>query len=137
MLILAACESLGYSKEELLQLSNKEIDADTTGYEAFTKVRDGLAKEIMFEVKQRRKDGILLPVEITGSSFTSGGKKFFIAIARDITKQKHAEEELRRRLRELEIFQKATMGRESRIIELKQQVNELLVRLGKDKKYNV
>ena len=36
-----ACESLGYSKEELLKLSNKEIDADHRGYEAFLKIRNG------------------------------------------------------------------------------------------------
>lgn len=59
-----ACESLGYSKEELLKLSNKEIDADPRGYEAFLKVRNGLLKEATFEVNQRRKDGIEATKEI-------------------------------------------------------------------------
>jgi len=49
---------------------------------------------------------------------------------------KNAHEELQKRLHDLEIFHNATMGREVRIIELKQQVNELLVQLGKKKKYN-
>ena len=91
----AACESLGYSKEELLKLSNREIDADPRGYEAFLKVRNGLAKTITFEVNQRRKDGTLLPMEITGSFFTSGGQRLSLAIARDITERKRAEEALR------------------------------------------
>ena len=55
----------------------------------------------------------------------------------DITERKQAEEELQERLQELEIYYKATMGREGRIIELKQQVNELLVQLGKEKKFDV
>jgi len=90
-----ACESLGYSKEELLKLGNKDIDADPRGYEAFLKVRNGLLKEVTFEVNQRRKDGSLLPVEITGSLFTSGSQRLALAIARDITERKQAEEALR------------------------------------------
>ncbi len=91
----AACELLGYSKEELLKLSNREIDADPRGYEAFLKVRDGLMKEMMFEVNQRRKDGTLLPVEVTGSFFTIGGQRIALAIARDISERKRAEAALR------------------------------------------
>ncbi|MDO9565428.1 MAG: hypothetical protein Q7J15_01595 [Candidatus Desulfaltia sp.] len=50
---------------------------------------------------------------------------------------KRAEEDLKNRLKELEIFYDATIGREGRIIELKQKVNELLAQLGKEKKYEV
>jgi PAS domain S-box-containing protein len=90
----AACESLGYNKEELLKLSNRKIDADPRGYEAFKKVRNGLMKEAMFEVNQQRKDGTLIPVEISGNVIESDGGKIFLAIARDITDRKQAEEEL-------------------------------------------
>jgi len=90
-----ACESLGYSKEELLKLSIKEIDADSRGYEAFLKIRNESEGQISFEVNQRGKDGTLLPVEITGSFFTSGGQRIAVAIARDITERKQAEKALR------------------------------------------
>jgi PAS domain S-box-containing protein len=91
----AASESLGYSKEELLELNIREIDADPGGYEEFQKIRGGLVKDTTFEVNQRRKDGTLLPVEINGSRFTSGGKRIALAIARDTTERKQAEEALR------------------------------------------
>ncbi len=91
----AACESLGYTKEKLLELCNKDIDADPSGHEAFMKVRDGLLENMRFEVDQHRKDGTLLPVEITGCFFTSGGQRISLAIARDITDRKNAEEALR------------------------------------------
>jgi two-component system cell cycle sensor histidine kinase/response regulator CckA len=91
----AACESLGYSKEELLKLSNKEIDADPRGYEVFLKIRDGLAGKTTFEVNQRRKDGTVLPLEITGNFFESKHHRMAVAIARDITERKWAEEALR------------------------------------------
>jgi diguanylate cyclase (GGDEF)-like protein/PAS domain S-box-containing protein len=91
----AACESLGYSKEELLRLGNKELDADLESYKAFLKVRNGQVKKITFEVNQLKKDGTILPVEITGSFFESQGLKMALAIARDTTERKRAEEVLR------------------------------------------
>ncbi|MBA7592030.1 hypothetical protein ES708_34202 [subsurface metagenome] len=59
-----------------------------------------------------------------------------LVVLQNITKRKHAEKELQKRLKELEIYHQATLGREGRIIELKQDVNELLEQLGKEKKYN-
>jgi len=53
----------------------------------------------------------------------------------DITERKQAEEELQKRMNELETFYHATLGREERVIELKQEVNELSEQLGKNKKY--
>jgi PAS domain S-box-containing protein len=91
----AACGLLGYSKEELLKLSNGGIDADPRGYEAFLKVRNGLIKEAVFEVNQQRKDGTLVPVEISGKGFEIGDRKLFLAIARDITGRKAAADALK------------------------------------------
>ena len=53
----------------------------------------------------------------------------------DITERKRVEEELQERMNELEIVYRATLGREERVIELKQEVNELLEQLGKNRKY--
>jgi PAS domain S-box-containing protein len=53
----------------------------------------------------------------------------------DITEYKKAEKELQERMNELETFYRATLGREERIIELKQEVNGLLEQLGKNKRY--
>jgi len=119
----AACESLGYNKEELLKLSNRKIDADSRGYEAFQKVRNGLMKEATFEVNQQRKDGTLIPAEISGNVIESDGGKIFLAIARDITDRKQAEKELakyrdhleelvKERTRDLEAAQEELIKRE-------------------------
>jgi PAS domain S-box-containing protein len=53
----------------------------------------------------------------------------------DITERKQAEDELQKRMNELETFYRTTLGREERVIELKQEVNQLLEQLGKNKKY--
>ncbi|MBU1874373.1 PAS domain S-box protein [bacterium] len=85
------------------------------------------------------KDGHVVILETSGVPLLddSGNLLGYRGVDRDVTERKQAEEELQKRLRELEIYYKATMGREGRIIELKQQVNELLAQLGKAKKYDV
>ena len=54
-----------------------------------------------------------------------------IWIFRDITERKKLEEELQKRLHEMETFYKASIGREERIIELKKEVENLKKKLGK------
>ena len=56
---------------------------------------------------------------------------------RDITERKQAEKELKKQLRELEVYYKATLGREGRIIELKHEINRLLEQFGEKRKYKV
>ena len=121
----AACKSLGYSKEELLQLSNKEIDADEKGYEAFLKVRNGPAEKVTFEVNQRRKNGTLLPVEITGSFFDCKGERLAVAIARNITERKQAKEMLQKAHDKLERrVEERTAELSKANAELKQAISE-------------
>lgn len=55
----------------------------------------------------------------------------------DITERKRAEEELRSRNEELERFNRAAVGRELRMVELKREVNALLGRLGEPGRYNL
>ena len=56
---------------------------------------------------------------------------------RDITERRHMEEELRRNVEELERFNKLAIGRELKMIQLKQEINELLDQLGQDEKYEI
>jgi PAS domain S-box-containing protein len=55
----------------------------------------------------------------------------------DITIRKKAEMELKEKISELEKFNRSMVGRENRMIELKQEINELLEKLGQNKKYRV
>jgi PAS domain S-box-containing protein len=56
---------------------------------------------------------------------------------RDITEHKHMEEDLRRNLDELERFNKLAIGREIKMIQLKEEINELLGQLGQGEKYKI
>lgn len=54
-----------------------------------------------------------------------------------ITDRVKAEQELKEKIEELEKFNRAMVGRENRMIELKQEINELLVKSGQPKKYRI
>jgi PAS domain S-box-containing protein len=56
---------------------------------------------------------------------------------RDITERKHMEEDLRRNLEELERFNKLAIGREIKMIQLKQEINELMSQMGHGEKYKI
>jgi PAS domain S-box-containing protein len=65
------------------------------------------------------------------------GRPMMISTVWDITALKTSEEKLRRQLDELQRWHDATIGREERMAELKQEVNELLARLGEKPRYGV
>jgi len=48
-----------------------------------------------------------------------------------------AEEEMQQNLEELEQFSKVAIGREEKMIQLKEEINDLLVNTGKEKKYTI
>ena len=54
---------------------------------------------------------------------------------RDVTEQNQAEERLKRTLDDMERFNQLMRGRERRTLELKAEINNLLMELGKPKKY--
>ncbi|MDZ7346075.1 MAG: PAS domain S-box protein, partial [candidate division KSB1 bacterium] len=59
----------------------------------------------------------------------------FVTIFFDITERKEQETALKEKLEELERWQRVTLGREDRIIELKREVNQLLRELGRPPRY--
>ena len=60
-----------------------------------------------------------------------------IETLRDSTEHKHMEKDLRRNLEELELFNKLAIGREIKMIQLKQEINELRDQLGQSEKYEI
>ncbi len=96
------CQSLGYSREELLQLSVHDVVPELTpeAWEAFwTEIRE--KRVLTFETVQQRKDGHRFPVEITTNYVEVGEKAYCFAFKRDLTEWnavKEAREKLRAQL---------------------------------------
>ena len=56
---------------------------------------------------------------------------------RDISERKKRDNEMREYIRELEILNKVAIDRELRMIELKKEVNNLLIELGRERRYKI
>ncbi len=88
-----ACQSLGYTRDELVGKTAPDVDPDITPAnieEINRKLNAG--ETVAFESRHRRKDGTVFPVEVRGEAFWEGGRNFVVALARDMTERKHAEE---------------------------------------------
>jgi len=90
-----ACEMLGYSREELLDMKPTEIDAGERAMEA-PDIIDSLIEEGQqtFEMLHEAKGGRSIPVEISSHLFEMNGEKRVLSIARDITKRKRSQQAL-------------------------------------------
>ncbi|HCY87423.1 MAG TPA: hypothetical protein DHV36_19980 [Desulfobacteraceae bacterium] len=67
----------------------------------------------------------------------NGNETGAIECIRDISERKTTEAELQKKLKELERFHQLTIDREHRMIRLKEEINQLLERLGEAKKYKI
>ncbi len=56
---------------------------------------------------------------------------------RDITERKQAEKELHEHMEELERFSRLTVDREEKMIQLKEEINNLMEKKGQEKKYKI
>ena len=92
-----ACKRLGYTREELLHLTPFDI-SDDDGFQYNRELVARLSEDgnATFETIYVKKDGTRLPVEISALRLTIEGKELYMAIARDITERKQAEEALRK-----------------------------------------
>lgn len=91
-----ACRKLGYTKEELFELSPRNFyfhEDNTTICDDMERVlTEGSAT---FEIVSRCKDGQDLNFEINAHLFELNGKNVVLSIARDITERKKIETELK------------------------------------------
>jgi PAS domain S-box-containing protein len=88
-------EMLGYSDEETARLNVTDWDAVFPREQLIEGLRDLMAIPSTFETRHRRKDGSVFDVEINAQGVEFGGRRYLHASARDITKRKEAENELR------------------------------------------
>ena len=97
-----ACESLGYTRQELIGKTPLAFHLDSDRAEMESAAERAAAGETVVDThRHRRKDGTVFPVEANTSSFCYGGRRFLLQVARDITDRVQAEEQ-RERLRQLE-----------------------------------
>ncbi len=89
-------EMLGYTAEELQEMTNYDFvthtreDIDSAVQQVVQERRGYFG-----ERKYRRKDGMVLDVEVSGTVIPYKGKEVLCGVARDLTERKRAEEKLK------------------------------------------
>jgi PAS domain S-box-containing protein len=139
---VVAAEITGYSVDELLKMNMRELIAPEYHELVFGRVKKRIAGEPLeqpLSIEIISKDGKRTWLELTTSvAHDKDGKLIGIqGIARDITERKQAENTIKKKNEELKRFNKLAVGRELRMIELKKEINALLVQLGEEPRYKI
>lgn len=103
-----ACQSIGYTDDEMLKLSVSDVDATTPSPELFDRFAQNLSPDhpITTESAHRRKDGSIFPVEIRIALLQTHSGLQLLGIVRDITERRQAEKALRASLEEKTVLLK-------------------------------
>ena len=103
----AACESLGYSRDELLQLTVSAFDPDFQSKERWRTTWEEMKARRRYgviETRHQRKNGALFPVMVVSSFFDYTGDEYIVSFVHDITLRKEAEAEIFREREKLKIL---------------------------------
>jgi len=129
---------LGYRADEIIgrpftitipnELAQKELDHCTN-------VLKTEAFFVGYETLRLAKGGRIVPVEITAVALKDEEQNItnYTSIMRDISEHKKAQKEIVKRVKELEDFYDIAIGRELKMIELKEKIEELKKEIEKYK----
>jgi PAS domain S-box-containing protein len=133
---------LGYTLDELRQMTWAELthpDDLNADLKQFNRMLAGEIDHYALDKRFIRKDGAIVYTNITVACTRDEKGEVLDVLASflDITERKHMEADLRRNVEELERFNKLAIGREIKMIQLKEEINALLGQLDQDKKYKI
>ncbi|WP_456297047.1 diguanylate cyclase [Vibrio sp. AK197] len=92
----AFADMLGYSREEALKLNVRDWEVQLGPDDIDMAMKSFTEEPKSFETQHRRKDGVIIDVEVNVKWFKAGDGDLFYASSRDITQRKAMEIELHR-----------------------------------------
>jgi PAS domain S-box-containing protein len=127
----------GYSREALLGHSAYEIDlwVDPDKRRHLVAELKAIGAVRNYEFQLRRKSGEVLDMLMSAELINLSGETHVLTIAQDITERKRAEVAVQQQVNELQRWYDLTLDRETRSLELKHEVNQLLLRLNEPERY--
>ncbi len=91
----AAAERVyGYTREELLRLTGRDLSADGEVRATADEIQSAGPEGMLYETLHRRKDGSTFPAEVSVRSATVGGMRTIVSVIRDIAERKSLEAQL-------------------------------------------
>ena len=134
------CKMLGYSRSEIIgkkpfeftDEKNAEIFKLQTGKISHTEHRH-------YEITLKSKSGKDIHAIFNATTLNNNNNEVIksFAFVTNIAEHKKSENDLKKRLHELEILNTATVGRELKINDLRKEINDLLEKLGEKPKYKI
>lgn len=99
-----ACASLGYTREELLKMAFKNIEQSIPDDSSWNEQMDKLkyTKDLVIQGQHKCKDGTTFFAETSLKLVSQKKEDFIIAIARNVTERKQAEQRQAQLIKELE-----------------------------------
>jgi PAS domain S-box-containing protein len=98
----AACDRLGYTRDELVKMSPQDIDPPEQSAQVPGRIGEVIRRGYeIFESAQMRRDGTVIPVEMNASLIDYKEGKAILCVSRDITERKRIEERLKESERRL------------------------------------
>ncbi|MDP8206153.1 MAG: PAS domain S-box protein [Candidatus Electryonea clarkiae] len=133
-------ELLGCSREELFGKNDYDFFPKVEADFFTEKDRDVLSSGRLLDIPEesiqtKHKGERILHTRKIPINNEEGMPQYLLGISEDITESKQAEEDLKKRIEEVDRTNKLFMGREYRIVDMKREVNELLEKSGQPKKY--
>ncbi len=132
----AASRFYGYSLEQLrsMQIGDINLLPKEKVNQAMKSILEENSDVLIFP--HRLVNGEVRTVEVHSSPIEVNNKKILFSIIHDITDRQQAETQIQQQLEELRRWNSVTLGRETRVMELKHEVNELLKKVGSAPRYS-
>lgn len=131
---------LGYEEEMVMARWTEFITEHPANVLALQRTEEAIrtgGAQPAYEMQFRHKDGHPVWVEVHESPVVEKGKTVaIVGSVTDITARKATQAELQQKIDELERFNRAAVGRELRMAELKQEINALCRQLGRAEVYS-
>lgn len=89
------CETLGYTKEEILDMNVTDFDIQLSKETILEKIKIALKEGLPFiDTKNRKKNGDIVDIELTLLQLVIDGKKHFASFGRNVSEFKQAQKQL-------------------------------------------
>lgn len=90
----AACEVMGYSRDELLAMTISRLDSPEDASQVPARIATIVGgQRALFETVHIAKDGTRIPMEVSSRLITYGGESAILSVCRDLTSRREAERE--------------------------------------------